>query len=64
MGNCCSAENDTHLDADLRRASEPISNSNYKILKQKYEDAGQGHIFNFFNELSEDQKAALLDEAS
>ncbi len=54
MGNCCSAENDSHLDADFRRASEPVSNSNYKILKQKYEDAGQGHIFNFFNELTED----------
>ena len=37
---------------------------NYEELQEKAERAGQGHVFQYYNELSDAEKRVLLESAS
>ncbi|EEH48228.1 UDP-N-acetylglucosamine diphosphorylase [Paracoccidioides brasiliensis Pb18] len=49
-----------------REAAQPREPSQEEIntLKRKYEEAGQGHVFTFFEELKSTEKARLFDQLS
>lgn len=41
---------------------DPPSDEDYKQLKEKYDKAGQGHVFQFYEDLSPGEKGALYEQ--
>ncbi|KAI7903870.1 nucleotide-diphospho-sugar transferase [Cokeromyces recurvatus] len=40
----------------------PFTDSEIQVLKNRYENAGQGHVFKFFDSISQDEKVELLKQ--
>ena len=45
------------------KGGQPFTQEKYKSVKEQFEDAGQGHVFEYFEDLSAEEQQNLLSEA-
>jgi len=62
MNNMLSALNLGSKSEDSEPQYSPPSENEYNELKQKYDEAQQGHVFDFWEELSSGQKGSLYHQ--